>query len=177
MKLTQEEKDARREARKEARRTEKEAQRIEAEKNQKPVDSLSITIEWKSSRTWGSNPHAEARVSFKDGTFERRTGYTASGCGYDKESTVIAEIFNDFLKYKLWGKTDEECKRSDRDWKAEGRAPYGISGGTYQDHQYRSFSGGIGTDCYYRIAEFIGGKLKKIASGRTFDVYEYTDGK
>lgn len=178
MKLTQEEKDARREARKEARKAKKEAARIEAERNQKPVESITISIEWKKSRTWGSNPHAEAAVRFQDGTFERRNGYTASGCGYDKESTVIADIFNDFLKYKLWNieKLIENKRRMynlpvelNTDDKV---IPYGI----YSGPQYRSFSGGIGTNCYYAIAEFIGGKFETVASGKTFDVFKYTDG-
>ena len=176
--MTEEQKKLRREA-KELKR---ELQRIENEKNQLPVDSITITIEWKKSRTWGANPHCEARIAFKNGHFVRSETFTASGCGYDKESTVIADVFNAYLKYKLWAKTIEQCARQDYDWKEKGGAPYGVSAGTYSWREgdssrieYRSFSGGIGTSCYYKIAEFLGGKFEHVAGGSTFDVYKYED--
>ena len=61
-----------------------------AERSQKPVKSITITIEWKKSRTWGMNPNANAQVEYKDGTYDTGSA-SASGCGYDKESTVIRE--------------------------------------------------------------------------------------
>jgi hypothetical protein len=164
-KLTNEEKEARKQARREAREKAKTEARINAEKNQKPVKHMTITIEWSKSRTWGMNPHAEARIEHVDGSWSYLTGYTASGCGYDKESTVIAQIFNDTLKYKLWNIETDKLKR-------DSGAPYGI---TMYSPDNRSFSGGIGTSCYYDISEFIGGKFKNTANGKTFGVFEYTD--
>lgn len=161
MVLTAEQKEANKEARREARQEAKRNAQIESEKNQKPVKEIDITIEWKRSRTWGNNPHAEVRVYFQDGTFEFRDGYTASGCGYDKESTVIAAIFNDFLKYKLYQEL-------------QGEAPYGMYYKRPND-DWKSYNGGVGVGCYYRIAEFIGGKFENLASGKTFDAYKYTD--
>lgn len=158
-KMTEEVKLARREARKQARQEAKQAEKIEAEKNQKPVKSFTIAIEWKRSRMWGNNPHAEAKVEYQDGTFARLDGFTCSGCGYCKESTVIAEIFNALLKYRLHEIGTKKGKR-----------PYGI----YMRKDYKSYSGGIGTSCYPAIAKFIGGKFETIASGNTFDVYKYT---
>lgn len=173
MKMTQEEKTARSEARKAARKAAKENLKIETEKNQKPVKEMTITIEWTKSRTWGSNPHASAKINFMDGSFIRSEGYTASGCGYDKESTVIGEIFNNFMKYKLW-QIPYEVIANSRPTNIENPAPYGI-------HAYlvnsRSYGQGIGTNCYYDIAKYIGGKFEHISSGKTFDVYKYTDGK
>lgn len=165
MALTTEQKEANKQVRKDAKREAGRLAQIEAEKNQKPVKEITITIEWRKSRMWGSNPHAEAMVSFQDGTFERRDGYTASGCGYDKESTVIAAIFNDFLAYKLHTTI-------------KGKAPYGMYYGTTAlSHMpdYVRYNGGVGTSCYYRIGEFIGGKFENIASGKTFDVYKYSE--
>lgn len=159
-------------ARREARERAKEQARIEAERNQKPVEHLTISIEWKKSRTWGHNPHASVEVRYQDGTYTSRDGYTASGCGYDKESTVIAEIFNDFLKYKLW-QLSPEARKGGNGSLDKGNAPYGIH--VYNDNRPH-FGGGIGTSCYYRIAEYIGGKFEKLASGKTFDVYRYVDG-
>jgi hypothetical protein len=151
-KLTDEEKVARSKAKREA----KEKAELEAKKNQSPVKSITITIEWKRSSTWGYNPHCEAAVEFKDGHFERSANYTCSGCGYDKESTVIAMVFRDYLSYKLFRKR-------------KGEAPYGMS------VKCKSYSGGVGTSCYYSIANYIGGQFHCLASGKTFDVFKYTD--
>ena len=132
------------------------------QRNQKPVRSITITIGWKKSRTWGSNPHATAEVEFQDGTFYRDTkDYTCTGYGYDKESTVIADIFNKYLIYTLWQLEGKEVHDK----------PYGV----YLNFDYSPFfDGGIGTNCYYRIAEFIGGKFEHISGGKTFDVYKFT---
>ncbi len=180
VKLTEQEKIDRREARKVARMQAKEHAQIEAEKTQKPVKTITITIEWKKSRMWGSNPNAEASVEFQDGTFGRFNGFTCSGCGYCKESTVIAEIFNHLLKYKLYQphKWKDDRKRENHNH------PYGVYyyGGDVSKEQYESgyigkpcFNGGVGTSCYPAISEFIGGKFETVASGKTFDVYKYTD--
>lgn len=169
--LKEKERKERAEARKAAKAAAKEAARIEAEKTQRPVKEMTITIEWKRSRTWGMNPHAEAEVRYHDGGFERSAIARASGCGYDKESTVIAELFNTYLKYKLWAMTAEQIKGGHGSMD-KGPAPYGIS--VYSDGRY--YSGGIGTSCYYGIAEYIGGKFERVANGKTFDVYKYTDG-
>lgn len=167
------------EARRKARTEQKELLEIEAQKNQKAVKELVITIEWRKSYTWGNNPHAEAEVTYKDGTFERRDGYTCSGCGYDKESTVIAEIFNDFLRYKLYQKHNLASTINGE----KTNHPYGVyyyGGELGEKHEsgyigMPSFNGGVGTSCYYKIGEFIGGKFENVASGKTFDVFKYID--
>lgn len=157
--MTKEEKQLRAEARAKAREEAKELARIEAEKNQPPVKQITITIEWKRSRTWGNCPRLTASIHYKNGEYEEFNSY-ASGCGYDKESQVIANLFNHCLKYKLYQFSPDEIET----------LPYGISLG-----QWRHFAGGIGTNCYYKIAEAIKGKFEQIASGKTFDVYKYTD--
>lgn len=159
----------------------KQEEEIKQQQNQKPIDSLKITIEWIKSKTWGHCPRAQADVWFKDGTVERRAGYKAGGCGYDKESTVIAEIFNDFLLYKLYQKHSWK----DRINQEDSNHPYGVDyydGGTDKDkhdHEWYirkpTFNGGVGTSCYFKIAEFIGGSFEHVASGNTFDVYKYSD--
>ena len=80
----------------------KQAIDIAEHKSQKPVKNFTITIEWARSRVWGSNPHATAKVEHQDGKYSDTGSHTASGCGYCKESTVIAAIFNDLLRYKLY---------------------------------------------------------------------------
>jgi len=145
--------------RKKANLIKKEIALWESEINQKPVEYLTISITWKKSRTWGANPCTEATIKHLDGSHSYATA-TCSGCGYDKESTVIADIFNQCLKYRLHAlaRTKKEV-------------PYGVRlPGEYLPY----YDGGIGTSCYYRIAEFIGGKFEKITSGKMFDVYRLT---
>lgn len=160
MKLTIEQKEANKLARKEARQEAKRIAKIEKEKNQKPVKEIRFSIEWKRSRMWGYNPHLTAECYHQDGTFTR-VASTAFGCGYDKESQVIADAFNVLLKYKLY-KLEE---------KDGAKIPYGI----YLNDTYKGYAGGIGADCYYSIGEAIGGKFEKVASGKSFDAYKYTD--
>ena len=173
MAMTEQEKQERMTARAEARKAAKEAARIEAERNQKPVKTITINIEWNKSRTWGWNPNAEARVEYQDGSFDRVDGFKCSGCGYDKESTVIANIFNRFLKYKLYN-----IEAFDAAWLAshnyaysEKPRPYGI----YIRDAWRDYAGGIGTSCYDNISKYIGGTWEHVASGKQFDCYKYTD--
>lgn len=167
--------------RKIANRLKKSLAEVEAHKNQKPVKTLTISIEWTKSRMWGHSPHAEAIVEFADGTFERRDGYKAGGCGYDKESTVIAEVFNDFLRYKLY----QKHKWKDRINQETTNHPYGVTyysgkAGEQREDGYiytPRFDGGVGTSCYRPIGEFIGGKFESVASGKSFTVFKYTDGR
>lgn len=152
-KLTAEQKAANQKARELA----KDLARIEAEKNQRPVKSMSISIEWKNSRTLGANPHTSGHVRFEDGTGEAIPDFTCSGCGYDKESTVVADIFNIYLKYMLYDRTPEKIAKK----------PYGVI--IEPDRHY--FGGGIGMSSYYSIVEWLGGKLACVASGKIFDAY------
>jgi hypothetical protein len=161
-KLTPEQKEARKEERKVLKAATKEAARIEAERTQKPVQRIIFSIEWKRSQTWGSNPTLTAQIKFKDGTHAEATA-RASGCGYDKESTVIADIFNRYLVYKLYLPLHKV--------RGSEAIPYGIR----NNNDYRRYSGGIGTECYTDIARAIGGEFRHIASGKTYDSYVYDD--
>ena len=165
VKLTDEQKEQRKKDRQELKAIEKTYQQIKREKNLPRVKNITITIEWKRSRMWGNNPNATAEIEYKDGSYRSFDHYYASGCGYCKESTVIGQIFNEHLKYKLWNIGYKRIRNGKT-------IPYGI-------HAYskdsRSFGQGIGTSCFDAIARTIKGKFKHIASGKTFDVYKYTD--
>lgn len=167
----------RREARKAARKEQKALAELDSMRLQKQVNSVTITIEWKKSRMWGSNPSATGKVSYKNGSFGEIGPFTCSGAGYDKESTVIADVFNETLRYKLFQKI-------------KGEAPYGMyyyagqspkdsytdrDGKVVSYYKTPRYNGGVGTSCYYKIAEFIGGTFTHVASGKTFDVYEYKE--
>lgn len=152
MKLTIEQKEANKEARKEALRIKKNQLIIDTQKNQKPVKDIKINIEWSKQ----GNPMCIAWVTYLDNSSNYFTA-KAGGYGYCKESTVIAEIFNYCLAYKLYEMHEVEKK------------PYGIN--FYNNKYY--FAGAVGTSCYYNISEFIGGTFEKIASGKTFDAFTF----
>ena len=157
--LTPKEKEERRNAKREEREAAKIAARIQALKDQPPVKDIRISIEWKRSREWGLNPYIEAYSNIGERGYRKVTG-KCSGCGYDKESEVMAMVFNQLLAYRLF----------QLDLSA---APYGISKGVTAPY----YVGAIGMECYYEIARFIGGTLVKIASGKTFDAYQFTMGE
>lgn len=121
--------------------------------SQKPVKEIKISIEWKHSRTWGANPHATAQVFHVDGSI---SNYFAkcSGWGYDKESTVIADIFNQCLAYKLHEVSNNST-------------PYAM----YLKSDRKHFQGGVGVSCYYELVKYWGGVMEKMGWGKNFDVY------
>jgi len=152
-----------RKVRKMDREREERREDIARHKAQKPIKSIVIRIDWHRNYTWGNNPNASATVEYRDGSTGWAEGFKCSGCGYDKESTVIAQIFNVYLKYKLYRKRP-------------GEKPYGIT--LYKKSERWGlpyYDGGIGTSCYYAISDYIGGKFEHIDSGKTYDVYKYTD--
>ena len=127
------------------------------------VKELDRDMTWKKSRYWGNCPHAEWECWFKDGSYLH--GKTsASGYGYDKHSQVIANVFNICCKGMAWRKRNSRKK-----------APYGIMHvGKDADKKWSPyFEGGIGSNCYYAIAEFWGGKMDW-KEGKTWDLHEFT---
>ena len=124
------------------------------------VKRLRIHVQWKKSATWGRNPHAHYSCHFQDGTYASGDE-TCGGCGYDKESTVIATIFNQCCSGMLWRKTHKRGGLKNK--------PYGIYEG-YFPH----FDGGIGTNCYVSITQWLGGQWERVDSGKDYDSYEIT---
>jgi len=138
--------------------------KVDTIKNSKAIDSITITIEWKKSRTWGSNPRAEAQVNYKDNYSDRFYSSSIGGCGYDKESTALAQVLNQVngllkLLYKAKNKATDK-RNSDLIGYGSG---YGI---------LPSLEGGVGVSCYYGIMKHIGLKFEHIVNGKTFDVYK-----
>jgi len=133
------------------------------------IGSIVVTVEWKKNRTWGSNPRAEAQIRFKNGLCEYFNSGSVGGCGYDKESTAIANVLNQCneLKKLMYTKKDKKSKLLNRDIFGYGSG-YGI---------LPYIEGGVGASCYYKIFESLGFKFEKTASGKTFDVYKATNKK
>ena len=126
------------------------------------ISSMRIDVEWKRSAYWGNCPRANWRCWFKHGSFMSGSEY-ASGCGYDKLSQVVADAFNKVAKGLAWRKRNSRKK-----------APYGlyhVGKGVDKDYLPR-FEGGIGASCYYKIAEYLGGKMEW-DEGRTWDRFDF----
>lgn len=129
------------------------------------VKRIDLDITWKKSRYWGYCPHCEYDVWMQDGTYHHGTA-SASGCGYDKHSTVIADVFNKFCKGMAYRKRNSRKS-----------APYGIMHvGKGADKKWNPyFEGGIGAECYRSISAFLGGKMES-HSGKTWDSHTITFG-
>jgi hypothetical protein len=124
------------------------------------VKRLRIHVQWKKSATWGRNPHAHYSCHFQDDTYASGDE-TCGGCGYDKESTVIATIFNQCCSGMLWRKAHKRGGLKNK--------PYGIYEGYFPN-----FDGGIGTNCYVSITQWLGGQWERVDSGKDYDSYEIT---
>ena len=75
------------------------------------INKIVISIEWKKSRTWGNNPHAEVKVFYNNNHIEIFTS-SASGCGYDKRSAATAQVLNkcELLKALLYKAENKRLK-------------------------------------------------------------------
>lgn len=138
----------------------KDQEEVNAQKNQKPVKSMTITIDWEIGSMRANQAKATAIITYQDGSIGYIETDRTEGYGYDKESTVLSRLFNDTLRYRLWD-IETHIKKKEK-------APYGINlnkGNTYIYNP--SYSYGVGTSCYYDISEFIGGEFKHIVSSKT----------
>lgn len=115
-------------------------------------DGVSISVEWKKSRTWGANPHATVYAA------NTTTTGRASGYGYDKESAAIASAFNDNPEVMAIIYTAVE---------AGVKPSYSV----LDSVGLPFFDGGCGVNCFYTVFENCGYQFKRTAEGRTFDCY------
>jgi hypothetical protein len=125
-----------------------------------PVKRLEIDIEWKRNKTWGYNPHATAWAQYSDGHWKQASA-TCSGWGYDKKSTVVADVMNQLCRGMLW-----RCRRKAK------KAPLGAHYGNGGFRPY--FESGCGMSCYYGVAVFLGGKMEQVADSDTYDKFVLT---
>lgn len=123
------------------------------------VKRLEIEIVWVKNRTWGVIPHASMSWEDTNGWHYEENAAIASGWGYDKSSSVVAERFNKVCSGMLWNK-----RRSRK------KVPYGI----YFRGYFPYFEGGVGMGCYPSIAAFLGGKMEHVADTKTYDKYVFT---
>lgn len=138
--------------------------RLQAVQFATDIKSITITIEWTKSKMWGNNAQATANVQYKNGGYGVFESSRTSGCGYDKESTAVGECLtqiNGLLKPMYIIKNRKSTLKNHEIFgygSGYGLLPY--------------FEGGVGLSCYPRIIEKLKGKMNRISSGNTFDVYK-----
>ncbi len=146
---------------------EREVNKIKAVENSGKLLSVKISIEWKRSQMWGSNPSAECWATFinKDGNTDSKYVVSGSigGCGYDKQSTAVANCLNQINEVL---KPLYEIKNNDVSSNNNDLLGYGSGYGILP-----YIKGGVGVSCYNRIFEKIGFEFKSVASGKNYDVY------
>lgn len=131
-------------------------EKLERIEQAEDIEQIRISVEWKKSYTWESNPHVELSAYSSNNCYTANS--TASGCGYDKESQAIAEALNaiDGVRKLLIEKLDYINEKK----------PYGIN----QYGIIPAFSGGVGTKCFTSFFKDIGWKVTEM-HGKTYDSY------
>lgn len=151
---------------------ERQVNKINEIANSGELIDVRISIEWKRSQMWGSNPRAEAWATFKDKNGNTNSVYVQSGsiggCGYDKQSTAVADCLNQ-IKQVLKPLYLIKDANVDNDNKNHELLGYGSGYGILP-----SIEGGVGVSCYNSIFDKIGFQFKTVASGKTYDCYTIT---
>ena len=123
-----------------------------------------ITIEWKKSRMWGSNPKAYTNEGF--------TSESIGGCGYCKLSTATAYALNSNLSILklLYEKKNRDIKNfKGKDKKnSYNREVLGYGSGY---NVLPSFEGGVGVRSHEIICEGVGLVMEQISDTNSTDVY------
>ncbi len=135
--------------------------------------NLVITLEWKKSSMWGSNPKAYTNFGFE--------GSSIGGCGYCKTSTATAQALNSYLPLlkMLYLRKNKELGNLKKEY-TEQNGFKGIS----QNHinaevlGYGSgygivprFEGGVGVSSHERIIEKLGFKMRSVTDTPNTNVY------
>jgi hypothetical protein len=125
----------------------KKLNKIETIKNaDDDISTINITVNWTKNKTWGYNPRATIFTNKEDVTEGK-----ASGCGYDKESTAIAEALNknpDILKLLYIAKNKKMTFKNHNNHDILG---YGSG---YYELPY--FEGGVGVNSLMNIFRKLG---------------------
>lgn len=145
-------------AKKQPKQIEKQAAMLTTISEAPDFSGMRISVEWKKSAMWGSNPRAEGA----DGWGHYESG-SIGGCGYDKGSTAVANVMNQsngFLK-ALYLHAEKNQGVPLRELFGYGSG-YGI---------LPRIEGGVGVSCYPAICAAVGLKFETSASGKSYDAY------
>lgn len=127
------------------------------------ITNINISVNWVKSATWGYNPHAIITTNF--GTM---TEGKASGCGYDKESSAIAEALNknnDILKLLYIAKNKKMTFKNNNNHDVLG---YGSGYGVIP-----YFEGGVGASSLMNIFKKLGYNVQEYHTDKN-DFYTIT---
>ncbi len=133
------------------------------------IVSVRVDVDWVKSSMWGKNPTATAWITYKNASGNTETEYlksrSISGCGYDKESTAVAEALNqsEVLKANLYAYANRPMNKG-----KELREIFGYGSGY---RELPSFEVGVGTSCYTSIFAKLKLDFKNTASSKMFDQY------
>lgn len=143
--------------------------RITEIENTTPNAGLKIDVEWKKSANWGYCPNANI-YSWNYEASNRATA-KSSGCGYDKLSTVTADLLNsDNSILNVVLTAYEKAITADNTIKdVEDVLYYGISGNIIDGLQL--FDGGVGVSCHIAILRKLGYSVTH-NSGSNYDYIE-----
>lgn len=116
-------------------------------------DKITISVEWRKTKSWGMNPTATVRAG---GCV---TTASATGCGYDKESAAVASAMNkNYSILKVWYEHAEKG----------GQFEYSVSGAERSMLPY--MDGGCGMSSVTNVFKKLGFRCEEEHS-KTFDYY------
>ena len=131
----------------------------------KPMpETIRVDVSWTRNRTWGNNPHTEIWMGG-----EYATG-SASGYGYDKESTSAAQAFAQISAAIRIVATCAYIDYLETKFKGKPQKTYGYNFGIYGI----SFEGGVGYSCHTNIIKRAGFDLTSEFHPKSADGYRYT---
>ena len=133
----------------------------------KKIKRIVVAIDWKKGSMQSNQCKAEIKVTYADYCTEIYESDRTGGCGYDKESTAIADAFNQInaLLKELALKANEAIE------KGEGYCEYIGYGCGYSTLPY--FEGGVGFSSQEKILNRLGYKMNHLHWTKKSDVYEF----
>lgn len=145
------------------------------------VKTVSISVDWKRSSTWGYNPTATVIIN---GVHEYRG--TASGCGYDKRTAAIAAALNQSIVIlKMLYTTKEKALEAMKPEEIEA-AKKGYCFGCETNRAFLHygagygvlpyFEGGVGMSSFLGVFEACGLKCTHSHETKTSDYYFFEGG-
>ena len=121
-------------------------QRVEIAKSNEPVKWGKIDIYTNYSRYWGYSPKGE----YKNGFFYKAFG-AVGGCGYDKNSTLSADMLNSDNNFKSYFYNFIEKKHINKKNILK-KLGYGVT----MSRGIPYFEGGVGLECHIKILKNLG---------------------
>lgn len=120
-----------------------------------PPNDIIITVEWKNSRTWGSNPTATDNYGNISGSI--------GGCGYCKLSTATANILNQHPTL-----IKSMCKLKEQNVEQDNRTAISYGAGHNITPQ---FEGGVGISSHMTLLAKLGYTMQQVSNTQNTDVF------